>query len=1427
MNKRHMFIFMIVLFLTVGFASITTILNMNGSMAIGTTNFEVKFNRASLNGANRTSLFNINKTAIRLNYTDISSTTESILEYEIVNNSNQYDADVTVSCAAALEDNTEFFYGEDLSSTPVPVRIEAGKYGTGKINIKIKEHEDNSNTDNIGTLYEIVKNQSLGLDKDYAIDYDVSTTSTSDKGVFETNNTDSGKPVYFFRGEINNNNVLFSGKCWNIIRTTETNGVKLIYTGNPVGGTCLPFGTQMGFNLVPKTSWTYRGTDNAYVGYMYGDINSTNYESTHQNKNDSQAKEKVDEWYEKNLKGTKYENYLEDTVWCNDRSLATNLENVYKYETTPVLEQNLGYGSNFTYYASSERSSSLTIKTNPTLKCKNPNDRFTVSKENGNGALKYPVALITTDELVYAGYTGGHPSNTKKNFSNKNFLRYDNQDVYWTMTPETFDDSRKITYIRGGANSFQATNQWEERFIIPMISLNSSIKVLKGDGTKEKPYILETEDINDNSYVCTLEATPISRTSFNDFDLDQLKVGDEYCIGDECFYVISHEDKIVKLLAKYNIYVGKIYTTQVNSYNISKDDPLYGKQNSKAIGYTLTGDYPYYGVVPYSFAGNEYANSVAEKYVNEYASYLSKTYHLRNIKGNLITVEELENLGCDKENKTCNTSWYDWVTGITYWVNTPDPNDTTKTYLVGADGFFGSSAASNINNRGIRPVISINVDIEDVEKDYPIKKPRLYDYIKSLSKGLDTSANINYDSISYTTNGTGVFETKKTDSNNSVYFYRGNVNNNIKFANYCWKILRTTETKGVKLVYNGPEYNNSCNTPIEETIIGKSPYAAIMNDNAYVGYMYGTPNSNNYADTHANIHDSTIKTMVDKWYEENLKGTEAERLIEDTVYCNDRSIETPGVNNTLAAKYGTLGYGSTNNTGYGVVSRMANAAKSTNPTYKCKQENDRFTVNNHIGNGALKYPIGLLNADEVAFAGGTRFRVGSQYSNDKYFLYNKIKFYTMSPNWYDGRIAVGAVNADVEDYYGYFGLELANLEAGVRPVISLKNDVYLFGGDGSSLNPFYIKDLDTLTEEDIPYFWKDDGIFKDYYLDAYKKINSMTLEEKVGQLILAHHSSSASNAINNYHISGFTYFEPDFLGKTEGEVKKMIADEQAASKIPLITAVDEEGGRVVRIASNTSLVSNEMSKYPNLFSTNINNKNAWKLSKDLYRESGNNFTLIEQETRVKSAVLKRLGLNVNFAPVVDMAIEGAYISDRVIGLDARGTAEYGKTVIKTSKETGVSYCLKHFPGYGNNSDTHDTGSVENKTLEELMENDIVPFKESIDNGAEIVMVAHNTVAAIDSNNPASLSKGVHDLLVNELNFTGIITTDALDMGATKDIPDKFVKAIKAGNHLLLVQDYASAQKEIINAVESGTLSEATITRLAFKVLAWKYYKGLM
>ena len=1437
MSKKYAVPALIAL-LTLGYAAVNTVLTMNGLVGLGGTEFEVKFNRAILNGANRTKLFNSSKTSITLSYSDISSIDESVLEYELVNNSSQYDADATVTCSAAINDGTEFLYGADDSLTPETIRIEAGKIDSGYLKIKLNKREENETEENLGTLYNLVKNSSLGLDTDKGLNYDKTSEATNDTdGVYETKNTDTGKSVYFYRGNVDNN-VVFGGKCWLVVRTTETDGVKLLYNGVPVNGQCLPFGNAMTFGLVQKIQWNKRTDDNAYVGYMYGTVGSDNYDDTHANINDSVAKQELDYWYEENIKDTKYEEYLEDTVWCNDRSLATSSDNVINYtydsktnekvENDPEENTGLGYGQNLTYYAAIERSSSVTLVANPTLKCKNPNDRFSVSSTIGNGALTYPIATITNDELIYSGYTTGRENNSKKNFRNRSYAALMGGSDFYTLTPVKYSDK---AYISNSITALNIAPTYNEHFVVPSISLNSSILVLQGDGSRENPYMLETEDINSNTYNCTLEVKPVARTSKADFDLDQLKTGDEYCIEDECFYVISKKDREIKMLAKYNLYVGKNVLTSSNTAGteISRNDPEYGRQSRKAMGYTVTGSYPWIGVTQYSAFSNEYSGSYAQEYVNDYVNYLINISGKRNIAGSLITVEELEALGCDKASKTCNTSWYDWVTGLTYWVGSADSTNSKNTYVVGSDGFFGSSSYTNNNNRGIRPVITIYLDINDMDSsdiiDIGGTKMKMYEIVKSLSKGLDTSAGIDYEIISSSKNGTGVYETRDTDTGKSVYFYRGNVDNNVIFADYCWKILRTTETGGVKLIYNGKPDNGICLNTGEDTLIGKSLYSDNSSDNAYVGYMYGTPGSNNYNDTHANKNDSTIKKVVDRWYEDNLLGTKYEKMLEDTVYCNDRSIVTPGSegNNNLTSKYGTLGYG-TNNSIYGTSSRIANAALSTKPTYKCSQANDRFTVDSSNGNGALKYPIALLTADEAAFAGATRYNSPSS-SNTSYFLYNNEKFYTMSPNWFDGRIAVGAVNANDNYVNGYFGLELASLEAGVRPVISLINDAYSLKGSGTISNPYIIKDPNELTEDDIPYYWLDDGIFSEYYLDAYKDVVSMTLEEKVGQLLIAHHSNTATDAITKYHVSGFTYFEADFLNKSEEAVKKMIADEQAASKIPLITAVDEEGGRVVRISSTTGLVANELSKYPDLFYTNVNNKNAWKLSRDLYAEGG--FSLIETETKVKSGVLNRLGLNVNFAPVVDMAIEGAYISDRVIGLDATGTAQYAKTVLNASKGTNVSYTLKHFPGYGNNADTHSSSSVDNKTLEELMNNDIIPFKTGIDNGAEAIMVSHNTVAAVDIDNPASLSRGIHTLLTNDLHFTGIIITDALDMGALNTVEQKYVKAIQAGNHQILVQDYAAAHKEIMDAINDGTLNENQISKLVFRVLAWKYYKGLI
>ena len=120
-----------------------------------------------------------------------------------------------------------------------------------------------------------------------------------------------------------------------------------------------------------------------------------------------------------------------------------------------------------------------------------------------------------------------------------------------------------------------------------------------------------------------------------------------------------------------------------------------------------------------------------------------------------------------------------------------------------------------------------------------------------------------------------------------------------------------------------------------------------------------------------------------------------------------------------------------------------------------------------------------------------------------------------------------------------------------------------------------------------------------------------------------------------------------------------------------------------------------------------------------------------------------------------------------------------------------------------------------------------PFKAGIDVGAEAVLVSHNIVTSIDNQNPASLSTSVHNLLRNDMNFTGIIMTDNLDMGALSTVDNVVVKAVLAGNDLIITTDYKKDIETLKSAVYNGTISEELIDKLAFRVLAWKYYKGLL
>lgn len=347
-------------------------------------------------------------------------------------------------------------------------------------------------------------------------------------------------------------------------------------------------------------------------------------------------------------------------------------------------------------------------------------------------------------------------------------------------------------------------------------------------------------------------------------------------------------------------------------------------------------------------------------------------------------------------------------------------------------------------------------------------------------------------------------------------------------------------------------------------------------------------------------------------------------------------------------------------------------------------------------------------------------------------------------------------------------------------------------------------------ENGIPISWQDNGIFSDYYIMAYNKLKTLSLDEKIGQVLLVRYpDSNAVGMLTKYPISGFVFFEKDFKDKTKQQVQDMINDVQKASSIPLLTAVDEEGGNVVRVSSNPNLATEK-----------------FKSPQELYKEGG--FEAIKNDTKEKSKILKDLGLNLNLAPVVDVSTDpNDYMYPRTLGENTALTSEYAKDVIESSKGTGVSYTLKHFPGYGNNADTHVGSSVDTRTYEDILKYDIPPFEAGIKAGAEAVLVSHNIVENIDPDNPASLSPAVHNLLRDDLDFTGVVITDDIAMSALNSIDDPTLKAILAGNDLIITTDYETSFNELKNSIQDGTIDESVLDRHVFRVLAWKYYKGLM
>ena len=317
----------------------------------------------------------------------------------------------------------------------------------------------------------------------------------------------------------------------------------------------------------------------------------------------------------------------------------------------------------------------------------------------------------------------------------------------------------------------------------------------------------------------------------------------------------------------------------------------------------------------------------------------------------------------------------------------------------------------------------------------------VYRYISTNENGTLKVEKFSLEAVKETSNGDGLF---KDNISNTLYF-RGKVNNNyVKFANKTWRIVGVNNDGSVRLILNDAldeiKFNNS------------------KDNNAYLGYMYGLIDSYTYADTHFNTNNSNIKDYLDNWYSNNLLSFSS--YIYDSGFINDRSlynkngyVKNPDIGKLLRdydVESGTIdsgkGYG-VNDTAYGVAFRLN---VTDRPTHMANSINDVFTVSNARGNKKLTYPIGLLTADEMIFAGAT-----VKETNQDYYLYLSEKpFWTMSPvlfnsdddNNYSAQIAIGNV-----------GLDVANVNQSfyVRPVINIKGNVTVTG-NGTSSSPYTV-----------------------------------------------------------------------------------------------------------------------------------------------------------------------------------------------------------------------------------------------------------------------------------------------------------------------------------------------------------------------------------
>ncbi len=331
-----------------------------------------------------------------------------------------------------------------------------------------------------------------------------------------------------------------------------------------------------------------------------------------------------------------------------------------------------------------------------------------------------------------------------------------------------------------------------------------------------------------------------------------------------------------------------------------------------------------------------------------------------------------------------------------------------------------------------------------------------------------------------------------------------------------------------------------------------------------------------------------------------------------------------------------------------------------------------------------------------------------------------------------------------------------------------------------------------------------------------KLLSQMTLEEKVTQMmIVAMPAKNAAKVQKKHQYGGYILFARDFARTNKKGIKKLLKSCQKSSDVPMLIGTDEEGGTVVRASYYI--------KYRN---------SKFRSPGQVYKKG--KYKGITKDTRNKDRFLKSLGLNTNFAPVADVPYKKSnFIYKRSFSKNAGKTAKFIRLSVTQMGKDNVVSTLKHFPGYGNNGDTHGRIIRDKRKRLTFISRDLKPFSAGINAGADMVMVSHTIVNTFDKKNPASLSPAVHKYLRENMHFDGVIITDGLAMKGITDFVGgdqgkAAVKAVKAGNDMLCVTGSRDkCRKALVKAVKNGTIKKSQIDESVRRILRMKIRRGII